>query len=276
MALIRISALNIFPVKSCAGIAVQQSRLTATGLEHDRRWMFIKPDGHFLTQREFPRMALIKPALREQGIELAAPGMPLLMVRGDDESLVREVAIWRDCCYAFDEGDEAAQWASEFLQASVRLVRFNDAHQRLSSRQWTGELQAPNHFTDGYPILVISTASLDDLNSRLSVPLVMNRFRPNVVIEAVTPYLEDTIDELRCDEFALRLVKPCIRCKITTTNQDTGVVEGDEPLLTLLQYRRSLELKGVAFGQNAVILSGTGGTVSVGQSLSFTLRDISR
>jgi len=272
----RISALNIYPVKSCAGVALQQSRLSATGLQNDRRWMLVKPDGYFLTQRELPRMALITPELKGDGIMLNAPGMPAIHVAGMSESHIREVVIWRDCCLAFDEGDIVAEWLSAFLQHTVRLVRFNDERNRNSSRDWTGEVAAPNHFTDGFPILVISVASLDDLNSRLKNPLAMNRFRPNIVIDGVDAYTEDRVDEIRGQEFCLKLVKPCARCKITTTNQETGIVEGDEPLLTLVQYRRNLQLKGVVFGQNAIIVSGTGTTVSVGESVSLSLHAITQ
>lgn len=267
-----ISALNIYPVKSCAGIALRQAQLCATGLEHDRRWMVIKPDGYFVTQRESPRLALIKPALHDQGLILNAPGMPTIQVAGVDHSQAKEVAIWRDCCPAFDEGDVVAEWLSEFLQQPVRMTRFDDAHQRISNRDWTGELTAANRFSDGYPLLVISAASLTDLNSRLEKPLMMNRFRPNIVIDGVGSYIEDTVDEMCGDGFRLKLIKPCTRCKITTTNQDTGVVEGDEPLLTLVRYRRSLELKGVLFGQNAIIVAGAGSMISVGQTVSLSMR----
>jgi len=269
-----ISALHIYPVKSCAGIALQRSLLTETGLQYDRQWMLVKPDGYFVTQRELPRMALIQPQVLEQGVELRAPGMAVLHVTGTSDSVSIEVAIWRDVCLAFDEGNEAAEWFSAFLQQPLRLVRFNDQRPRHSNRDWTGELQATNHFTDGYPILVISTASLADLNSRLTTKLPMNRFRPNIVIGGVDAYLEDATEELRRDDMCLRLVKPCTRCKITTTNQSSGEVEGDEPLLALTKYRRSLSLKGVLFGQNAVIVRGHGTTLNVGDRFDVILRPV--
>lgn len=267
-----IRSLTIYPVKSCGGIALSQARLCSTGLEHDRRWMLVKSDGYFATQRELPKMALIQPQLQDQGIVVTAPGMPNLSVSGVNTSRSIEVGIWRDLCLAFDEGDDAADWFSTYLQQSLRLVRFNDERLRLSSRDWTGELQAPNHFSDGYPILIISAASLADLNERLIHPLPMNRFRPNIVIQDVDAYGEDRIDEMRIDEICLRLVKPCTRCKITTTNQETAVVEGDEPLLALTKYRRDLKLKGVTFGQNTVIVSGLGQSLRVGDQLGVTLK----
>ena len=267
-----ITGLNIYPVKSCAGIALQQARLAETGFEQDRRWMLVKPDGYFVTQRELPRMALIKPVLQDQGVVLTAPDMPPLMISGLDQSRPREVAIWRDCCLAYDEGDEAAEWFSSFLQHPLRMVRFNDERMRLSNRDWTGALRAPNQFSDGFPVLVVSAASLAELNSRLRVPLPMNRFRPNIVIDGVDPYIEDNVDELRDGEVCLRLVKPCTRCKITTTNQATGEVEGDEPLLTLAKYRRNLRLKGVTFGYNAAIVIGEGSILRVGGKMLLTMQ----
>ncbi len=267
-----ISALNIYPVKSCAGIALQQARLCETGLEHDRRWMLVRPDGSFVTQRDLPRMALIQPTLHEQGLVLNAPTMPPLHVSGLNQSHSMQVSIWRDLCLAWDEGTAAAEWFSSFLQQTLRLVRFNDERMRLSNRDWTGALRAPNHFTDGFPIMIISNSSLADLNSRLAVPLPMNRFRPNIVIDGVDPYFEDDVDELRNGEVCLRLVKPCTRCKITTTNQDTGMVEGEEPLRTLTTYRRALRLKGLIFGQNAVIVIGEGATLRVGEKMTLTMQ----
>lgn len=269
-----ISSLHVYPVKSCAGISLQQSLLTETGLEHDRRWMLVKPDGYFLTQRELPAMALIQPSIKGQGIELTAPDMPVLRVQGTGNSTTREVAIWRDVCLAFDEGDEAAEWFSTFLQQPVRLVRFNDERVRHSNHDWTGEHDAANHFSDGFPVLVISSASLADLNSRLETKLPMNRFRPNIVIDGVDAYIEDATEELKGEDSSLRLVKPCTRCKITTTNQATGKVEGDEPLLALAKYRRSLALKGVLFGQNAVIIRGQGTTLTVGDQFDVVLRPV--
>ena len=263
-----ISGLFIYPVKSCAGIAVSQAQVTVTGLEHDRRWLWVNADGYFITQREQPRLALIQPALHEQDLMLTAPGMSPLQVSGTTQARRMDVIIWRDQCVGFDAGDAVAEWGSDFLNQQVRLVRFDDAKQRLSDHHWTAGVQAPNHFSDGFPILVVSIASLADLNSRLTQPLPMNRFRPNIVIDGVAPYAEDQIAELSDGELRLRLVKPCTRCKITTTNQLTGVIEGDEPLLTLVRYRRDLALKGVTFGQNAIVVAGVGARVSVTQTLA--------
>lgn len=270
--MITIAALNIYPVKSCAGIALTRATLTPTGLANDRRWMLVNAQGRFLTQREISKMALITPELQGSGVVLSAPGMPTLSVAGTDTRVLAEVTVWRDRAAAFDEGEVAAEWLSTFLQQAVRLVRFDPAHRRASSRDWTGEVEALNQFSDGYPILAISNASLADLNRRLTQPLPMNRFRPNIVLDGLEAYGEDRVHELQAGAVHLRVVKPCTRCKITTTEQATGIAQGPEPLATLRSYRWNAALKGVTFGQNVVIVEGYGAELSVGQELHPTFR----
>lgn len=268
MATAVIAELNIYPVKSCAGIPLQHATLAATGLGGDRHWMLVNERRRFVTQRESPRMALIAPHPEGAGVTLSAPGMPALFVPGT-ATAPAEVTVWRDRCAAFDEGDQAAEWLSSFLQQPVRLVRFDTAQRRLSNQEWTGEIQAQNEFSDGYPILAISNASLADLNGRLPQPLPMNRFRPNLVLDGLQPYDEDRIGELHAGPIRLRVVKPCTRCKVTTTDQATGVAQGPEPLNTLRGYRWNAQLKGVLFGQNVVVAAGIGAELQVGQALQI-------
>jgi MOSC domain-containing protein len=278
---IRITQLWCYPLKSGSGVALEQALLTAAGLDGDRSWMVITPAGRFLTQREVPRLALVRPALGADALLLQAraparsragpasaqPHLPDLRVplRGDGRRV--EVVVWKDTCVGIDAGDAAAAWLGQLLERDCRLVRFDPAQRRLSSRQWTGSIEAENRFSDGFPVLVISEASLEDLNSRLDRPLPMNRFRPNIVLAGVDPYDEDRIDELYDGPLRLKIVKPCTRCRITTTNQDTAEVEGDEPLRTLKSYRYDPQLKGVRFGQNAVIVAGAGSSLRCGQIL---------
>lgn len=265
-----ITALNIYPVKSCRGIALQEAEIGRAGFEHDRHWLVTNDAGRFLTQRELPRLALIVPALTEAGLTLNAPDMPPLHVPRTADGPSRQVTIWSDHAPAFDTGAEAAAWLSKFLERPTRLVGFDPSGVRPSNMQWTAGEQALNEFSDGFPFLVISQSSLDDLNSRLAEPLPMNRFRPNVVIDGVDPYGEDRIHELSDGAVRLRMVKPCDRCKITTTNQLTAEVSPlSEPLVTLKSYRFSKELRGVLFGQNAIAASGRGSRLRVGQKLEI-------
>jgi hypothetical protein len=269
----RIAALHYYPLKSARGIELEQALLTIAGFEDDRRWMLVTDAGRFLTQRELPRLALLEPSLSPSALLLTAPQRPPISIPLSRQGQPRTVTVWRDQCQAFDEGDEVAGWLQAFLGRDCRLVRFDPAHRRLSAREWAGEFAADVRFSDGFPILAVNAASLTDLNSRLAVQLPVNRFRPNIVLEGLQPYDEDRIDELRADGVRLKLVKPCTRCQITVTNQDSGEVEGDEPLRTLRHYRYDPGLHGVCFGQNAIVVEGAGASLRRGQTLDIRWRE---
>lgn len=261
---ITLASLHTYPVKSCRGIAHSTIRLTEAGLEHDREWMFVGPGGRFVTQREIPGLARVDVELGAGTLGLSASGAGGVAVSLDFQGARAEVNVWGDIVGAFDQGEEVAAWASALFDRELRLVRFDRDARRLSSRDFTGAIEAPNRFSDGYPLLVISRASLDDLNSRLPAPLPMDRFRPNLVLEGLPPYGEDSLRDLVADGVRLRIVKPCTRCVITTTDQQTGAVAGDEPVRTLRAYRWDAGLRGVTFGQNTIVVDGVGRELSVG------------
>jgi uncharacterized protein YcbX len=269
-----IAALYYYPVKSARGIALDEATLTAAGFTDDRRWMLISPAGRFMTQREWPRLALLRPSLSSTALQLSAPALPNLSIALSQQGLRRRVHIWKDEVHAFDEGEAASEWLRQLLGTDCRLVRFDPAQRRLSSPDWTGVHEAENRFSDGYPLLVLSAESLQDLNARLSAPLPIDRFRPNILLEGVQPYDEDRIDELSAHGIRLKLVKPCTRCKIPTTNQETGVPEGDEPLRTLKGYRYDAQLQGVCFGQNTIVIEGAGRTLRRGQELQILWKEL--
>ena len=264
-----IESLHVYPVKSCGGIALEHALLSATGLDHDREWVIVDPRDHFITQRDEPRMALLRASLDAAALTLQAPDREPLRVPLDHGGELRTATVWRSQNPAFDAGDGAARWLGEFLGREVRLLRFDKTHRRLSNRDWTQEIEAPNLFTDGYPVMVLSRASLDDLNGRLGRELDMNRFRPNVVLGDVAPYAEDRIREIEAGDVTLRLVKPCTRCAITTTDQATGLRDGDEPLRTLKSYRFDRALRGITFGMNAIIVRGQGQRLRRGQVIAL-------
>jgi uncharacterized protein YcbX len=174
--------------------------------------------------------------------------------------------VWGDRCVGIDQGDGAAGWIGSLLGREARLVRFDPAAARRSDTAWTGEMEAYNRFSDGFPLLVVSRASLDDLNSRLEVAVPMDRFRPNLVFDGLPPFGEDDLDEIDCGGVRLRVVKPCTRCVITTTDQRSGARAGDEPIRTLKSYRWNAELRGVAFGQNAIVVEGAGLRLGLGRA----------
>lgn len=271
-----ISRLFVYPVKSCAGVALNHMTLTQTGLEFDRAWMVVDTQGQFVTQRELPRMALIQPQLKTFEMVLRAPGMLDLHVQLDKVERAVQATVWQDTVAAFDMGDLAAQWFSDFLGQALRLVRFNPAHRRLSSAQWTGNDEGLNQFSDGFAVLVLSEASLIGLNHRLvaagEAQVAMERFRPNIVLAGIEAHDEDRLDELRIataqGEARLRMVKPCSRCPIPNIDPITALstpTVGD----MLLTYRQTRVVGGaVAFGMNAIVLGGVDNELRVGQSAS--------
>ncbi len=265
--MVSIAALHVYPVKSCRGLAPDAVRLTPAGLEHDREWMVVAPDGRFMTQRELPRLARISTAFADGALVLAADGAGAIEVPLATGGAPVEVTCWSDRCAALDQGDPAARWLEAVLGRAVRLVRLDPAHQRRSDPQWTGGLDALTRFSDGYALLAISRASLADLNARLPAPLPMNRFRPNLELEGLPPYGEDALGDLVGGGVQLRRVKPCTRCIVTTTDQASGERDGDEPIRTLRGYRWDPALRGIAFGQNLVVVDGAGAWLRVGQEL---------
>ena len=261
-----VSALNIYPVKGCKGISLSEVDLAETGLRFDRHWVVTDPDGRFVTQRELPRMALISTRLDGEALVLSATDMDPLVLSVLQSGERVSVTVWRDRCFGFDQGTAAAAWFSAFLGRDLRLIRFDASTRRGSDAAYTDGAAAWTEFSDGFAILIISEASLADLNGRLDRPLPMNRFRPNVVITDVGAYEEDHLRALVADEVELRLVKPCTRCQVTTTDQDTGL-RSLEPLRTLGFYRMNPVFGGVTFGQNAIVARGAGEKLCVGQRL---------
>ena len=275
-----ITALTVYPVKSCAGVPLTEAVLTEAGLDLDRAWMVVDAQGEFVTQRELPRMALIRPQIRSNEIVLRAPGMLALHLAIDAVEQPARVRVWDDEVPAWDMGALAAQWFTDFLGQPLRLVRFDPAHRRLSSLKWTGGVEAPNQFSDGFPVLVISQASLDELNQRLQAagqaPVNMARFRPNLVLGGVQAHDEDRLDGLRIDTGTgvaeMRLVKPCARCPIP--NVDPATAHTDPRVSDTLQtYRQDQRLNGaVTFGMNAIVLQGDGQVLRVGQAVHADFR----
>jgi uncharacterized protein YcbX len=255
-----LSEINIYPIKSARGISVKTSQLVERGLRFDRRWMVVGTDGQFITQRQQPRLALIAPRIELDRMIVSAPGMedlglPLEM----DGPGVLPVRVWDDDVQAVPAGAEARQWFSEFLGISCQPVYMPEDSIRPVDPDYALNRDQVS-FADAFPALLISQASLDDLNSRLAAPVPMNRFRPNLVVTGCAPYAEDAWRKIRIGEVIFHLVKPCARCATTTVDQATGMM-GKEPLATLAQYRK--QNGKVLFGQN--LLHENPGTIETGQ-----------
>lgn len=256
---VTLSGLYVYPIKSCAGISLQRSELSATGLRHDRRWMLVDETGEFMSQRTHPRMALISVRLSAEHLIVTAPGMPELEVPlGQETANLIDVRVWDDINRGAPVGEEADRWFGEFLRHPCRLVYKPEGEVRLVDSHYAAAGDQVG-FADGFPFLLISEASLDDLNGRLEEPLPMNRFRPNFVVRGCGPYAEDGWSGIRIGSLPFRVAEPCPRCAITTVDQSTGI-RGKEPLHTLATYRKSE--RGAIFGRN--LIHDALGTVRVG------------
>jgi uncharacterized protein YcbX len=275
----KISRLFVYPIKSCAGIELTEAVLTETGLDLDRAWMVVDEKGEFVSQRELPRMALVRPQLKHYEVVLRAPGMLALHLNIEGVEAPVRVRVWDDEVAAYDMGDIAAQWFSDFLGARLRLVRFDPEQQRLSDMKWTQGAAAANQFSDGFPLLVASEASLAELNRRLGEagqpPVGMERFRPNIVLAGIDAHDEDRLDVIRIaagEEVQLRPVKPCPRCPIPNIDPATAQVS-PEVSDTLQVYRRNEIVGGaVTFGMNAIVQKGEDQTLRVGQAVTADWR----
>ena len=266
---ITVSALNVYPVKGLKGIALQEARCTDRGIEHDRRFMLVDPEGMFYTQREHPKMATVWTEIDGGALSLSAPDMPELRVplHPEGKSKVR-VQVWSSTCKAVTVGQEADEWFSEYLGQPCAMVYMPEDSKRYSNPKFGGEGNLVG-FADGYAYLVTNEASLGELNGRLiaknHAPVPMNRFRPNIVVSGAAPWAEDDWNALRFPAAMLRTSKPCGRCQVTTTDQTTGEVRGPEPLATLATYRDSPF--GVRFGMNLVTVLE--GTIRVGDAVEL-------
>lgn len=278
-----LTELNLYPIKSCAGIALREATLTSAGLmsEHiyDREWMVVDAQGRYVTQREFPKMSLITPCIKADTLELRAPGMlrleiPLGLPAPEDARHV-DVQIWDDAVPAYDCDETTATWFSKFLGTPCRLVRFHADAKRTASTDWTDGIEAPTLFSDGFPMLVISEASLADLNEKLKAQgraaLTMNRFRPNLVIGGIEAFEEDYAASFTIGAARLKPVKPCPRCPIPSIDPATGEF-GPDPLDILRTYRVNPKVDdGITFGMNTIMLEGEGQVLRVGQEVEIEL-----
>lgn len=263
---LKVAGLFSYPVKGCRGIAHTQADALVSGLRHDRQWMVVDTrhsSAMFLTQRDLPSMATLTVAVSVDG--------GLFMSCGDDDAIaipppannaLLKVKVWSFETVALDAGDAAAAWIAAKLGMSanhVRLVRFHPNMRRDCNQLYAGDSGAHTFFADGYPLLVANTASLADLNRRMgrdpASAMLMNRFRPNVVIDGLPAWDEDHVATIVIGEVQLKLVKPCVRCEVTTTDQASGARLSNEPLNTLARFRNNPGLGGVTFGWNAVVMT---------------------
>jgi uncharacterized protein len=255
----KLTNISIHPVKSLAGISVDTAQVNPFGLADDRNMMLVDDNGIFITQRKFPQMALIRTFVENGVLSVTAPNLPEIQLNQFENKAI-EVEVWGDHCYGFVACSKINQWFSQYLGFSARLVNYDHQQPRTSDPKFSLSNDIVS-FADGFPLLVISQASLDDLNTRLKSPVTMQHFRTNLVIDGFDAYAEDNFKNIKIGNIQFEAVKPCSRCVLTTVNPETGIKSLDtEPLRTLSQYRKTD--MGVIFGMN--LIPRNRGIISVG------------
>ena len=263
----RVSALHIYPIKSCGGIAVTDAAVERRGLRYDRRFMLVDANDRFITQRQYPSLALLKTEIIGDELRVSRPdGDSLTLSLQPDFADAAHVKIWRSELDASVAGGTVNDWFTDFLQRPVRLAYMAEHQHRRVARQRATQTSDEVSFADGAPILLISEASLADLNARLDRPVPMLRFRPNIVVDATTAFIEDSWRQIRIGTTDFEVAWSCARCTMTTVDPETGIQDPHrEPLRTLREYRR--DGAGVMFGQN--VLTRGSGQVAVGDQLEI-------
>ena len=265
-----ISEINIYPVKSLKGIALDEAVVEKRGLRNDRRWMLTDRNGYFFTQRELPHMAAIRISLNRRGLVASAPGVENLRMPQHPEIKLRQhVTIWQSEVEAHVYDRHVNEWFSEVLKRECRLVLMPDTTERHVNAQFDRGADIVS-FADGYPLLLIGEGSLEEVNRRIAevadrnVRVPMNRFRPNLVVRGSEPFAEDGWARIRVGRAVFRVVKPCARCVITTVDQAKGEFDGKEPLKTMATFRLAKQVfpetyesygqtaNGVLFGENLI------------------------
>ncbi|MEJ2862827.1 MOSC domain-containing protein [Actinomycetospora flava] len=259
----RVASLAVFPIKGCAGMAVDRREVTTTGLAGDRRFMVVAPDGRFKTQRRHPLLATVRPDLDGSRLTLSANGRSTCAIDVLDDGPRRQVEIFSKSHPAVDQGDEAATWLSDVLGTESRLVGVTAEHHRPTD----GLVPGLSGWADSGSLLLLSRAAADDLSDRAAErtgePIPLERFRANVVLVGCSAHAEDDLDRVVLGTAGLAFSKQAIRCAVVTVDQQTGARVGPEPLETLATYR--LTDKGVVFGAKYTVL--TPGEVAVGDEL---------
>lgn len=264
MSMVQISQLYIYPVKSLGGIALQQAMVTSRGLEHDRRWMLIDSEMQFLSQRKYPQMALFKLQVLEQGIQVFhQPSAQTILIPYQPQTREQvDVTVWDDACTGTYVSPELDDWFTQRLGVQCRLIHMSDESIRPVDPRYASAGHITS-FADGYPMLLVSEASVAEINTRLNDEITVKRFRPNIVISGTQPYMEDRILHFETAGINFYGVKPCARCVMIGVDPETAT-SGSEPLKTLAGYRRIGQK--VLFGQN--LIHDEEGVISVGDVIN--------
>ncbi|MGI8555770.1 MAG: MOSC domain-containing protein [Pyrinomonadaceae bacterium] len=266
----QLSEINIYPIKSLRGIALTEAKVERRGLQFDRRWMLVNENNHFLTQREFPKMATLEVKILDDGLQIANSVQSFLVPFEPPSNVSASVKIWSSRVKATVYENPVNEFFSDVLKTNCRLVRMpEETHRRVNYFYAVNKTDEVS-FADAFPFLLIGESSLADLNKKLALPIPMNRFRPNFVVKNSEAFAEDSWKKIKIGENIFHVVKPCGRCVITTIEQTTGEKQGVEPLKTLASYRipkRSAKKK-ILFGQN-LIAEKAGEILHVGDKIEI-------
>jgi uncharacterized protein len=267
-----ISEINIYPIKSLGGISLSESLVEEKGLQYDRRWMLVDEKGMFFTQRDFPQMATMKVSLEDEGLRVGSENDSIEVPFEADSNDKMNVTVWGSKCKAISYSEKINSWFSDNLQTNCKLVNMpEDSRRKVSPFYAVRKFRDVVSFADGYPVLLIGEGSLADLNAKLENPIPMNRFRPNLVVKDSAAFAEDDWKKVKIGDCIFHLVKPCARCVMTTIDQQTGVLQGKEPLKTLATYRLVKSKDGeskINFGQN-LIADSFGISVKLGDKVEI-------
>ncbi len=249
---LQLSELWIYPIKSLGGIRLQKARVLPKGLEYDRRWMMVDEKNRFITQREYPQLALFQLTINNDQLSILHQTNLDSIHFGMNtyEKTSETVTIWDDQVLASEVNQNISSWFSDQLKMKCRLMHFPESNSRPVDPTYAIQNEQVS-LADGYPFLIIGQSSLDDLNKRLPNPVTMQRFRPNLVFTGGEPYEEDQWRDFSIGGSRFIGVKNCARCVLTTVNPATGV-KGKEPLQTLSTYRK--RNNKIYFGQNVVAI----------------------
>lgn len=270
--MLKLSEIYIYPVKSLGGIRLDSTEVTDRGLQHDRRWMLIDENSQFISQREYPQLALFAVVIQDDNLIITDRKTDKTLTIShssiDSNTPLINVTVWDDEVRAVEVSQTAHDFFTQALGMPTRLVYMPDESHRKTEADYSLKGHEITSFSDGYPLLIIGQSSLDDLNNRLAEPITMQRFRPNLVFTGGTEFEEDEWHEFTVGNIGFFGVKPCSRCVMTTIDPQTGKKKGKEPLLTLNRYRKAGNK--ILFGQNVLISQL--GTISVGDAIEIVSR----
>jgi hypothetical protein len=262
----KVSQINIYPIKSLGGIDLNEAKVEVSGFQYDRNWMLVDQNGKFLSQRKYPKMALLQVEIQENTLLVYHKSKSRERIEipyAAKSGINLETTIWDDSLNALHVAEEVDKWFSTQLNINCRLVKLD-----IDNKRFIDKTYQVNHeyvsFADSMPFLIIGQASLDNLNSRLDEPLPMARFRPNLVFSGAPPFAEDDWSHIQIGQVKFKVTKPCARCVMTTIDQETGT-KGKEPLKTLSEFRK-VDGK-ILFGQNLIALNE--GIISVGNTIEI-------